>query len=67
MKEKDIQKYPNISNKLLECLMRDFPDCASRTYITEFELGVKAGQQQVIDKLKLEKMYNEENILVEPN
>lgn len=55
--------YPPISDKLIKCLERDFKDILPRTYKTEFELGILIGQQQVIDKLKIEKQYNEENIL----
>ena len=55
--------YPSISDKLIECLERDFKDILPRTYKTEFELGILIGQQQVIDKLKIEKQYNEESIL----
>ena len=57
------ENYPNISNRLIECLERDFKDILPRTYKTEFELGILIGQQQVIDKLKIEKQYNEESIL----
>jgi len=51
--------YPKISNRLIECLERDFPDKLPRNYQDKFELGVLIGQQQVIDKLKSEKHYNE--------
>jgi len=56
--------YPVISNKLLDCLKFDFPDSLPRKNITEFELGVLVGQQQVIDKLLTEKkfMEGEENV-----
>lgn len=57
--------YPNISDKLLECLINDFPDNLPRKYLTEFELGVLVGHQEVIDKLKIEKEYNENKNLEE--
>lgn len=52
--------YPCISDKLIECLERDFKDKLPRKYIDSYELGILIGQQQVIDKLKLEQKYNEE-------
>lgn len=45
-------KYPPISEKLIKALSRDFPDTLPRSEITPYELGVRVGQQQVIDKLK---------------
>lgn len=54
--------YPNISNKLLECLIRDFPNELPNHYVNDFQLGVLIGQQQVIDKLKTEKKFNEEDL-----
>lgn len=55
--------YPPISDKLIECLERDYPNTLPRTYKDSFELGVLIGQQEIIDKLKVEKSYNEEIIL----
>ena len=63
LKMNNKNNYPNISDRLIECLERDFKDKLPRTYKTEFELGILIGQQQVIDKLKIEKQYNEESIL----
>ena len=57
--------YPIISDKLIECLERDFPDKLPRTYKDNYELGILTGQQQVIDKLKCEKKFNEEKDLKE--
>lgn len=51
--------YPEISDKLIECLERDFPDKLPRQKISEYELGVLVGRMDVIDKLKVEKDYNE--------
>jgi hypothetical protein len=51
--------YPEISDRLIECLDRDFPDKLPRQQLTEFELGMLVGRMNVIDKLKLEKEYNE--------
>jgi len=51
--------YPEISDKLIECLERDFPDKLPRQKISEYELGVLTGRMDVIDKLKFEKDYNE--------
>lgn len=53
--------YPKISDKLIECLKRDFPDSLPRKYQDSYELGILIGQQLVIDKLKAEKSYNEDN------
>ena len=63
LKMNNKNNYPNIYDRLIECLERDFKDKLPRTYKTEFELGILIGQQQVIDKLKIEKQYNEESIL----
>ena len=52
--------YPAISDKLIECLERDFPNVLPKTYVDNYELGVLIGQQQIISKLKHEKAYNEE-------
>jgi hypothetical protein len=57
--------YPKISTKLIECLERDFPDKLPRQYQDNFNFGVLVGQQMVIDKLKLEKEYNEKDSLNE--
>lgn len=51
--------YPNISDKLIECLENDFIDKLPRKHLDSYELGVLVGNQQVIDKLKVEKAYNE--------
>ena len=60
-------KYPSISNKLIDCLTRDFPDTLPRKQINDYELGILIGQQTVIDKLKLEKMYSEKDVLELPD
>ena len=61
MNKTDITKldYPLISDKLIDCLVRDFPDRLPRNFKNMYELGILIGQQQVIDKLKAEKQYNE--------
>lgn len=61
MYKTDITKldYPLISDKLIDCLVRDFPDRLPRNFKDMYELGILIGQQQVIDKLKAEKQYNE--------
>ena len=51
MKSEISNDYPNISDKLIDVLPRKFKD--------SFELGILNGQQQIIDKLKVEKSYNE--------
>ena len=51
--------YPNISDKLIECLESTFPNKLPLKQISEFELGVLIGQQRVIDQLKIEKEYQE--------
>ncbi len=50
--------YPHISDKVIKCLQNDFPNQLPKTKITEFELGVLVGNQQVIDKLIFEKERN---------
>jgi hypothetical protein len=60
-----INNYPKISNRLIECLERDFPDKLPRKYQDNYELGVLIGQQMVIDKLKAEKVFNEKDVLDE--
>lgn len=57
--------YPIISDKLIECLERDYPDRLPRAYKDNYELGILIGQQMVIDKLKIEKKFNEEKDLKE--
>lgn len=59
MKDEIQNIYPKISDKLIECLTKDFPDNIPRKYIDSYELGIITGQQQVIDKLKFEKNFNE--------
>lgn len=62
MKQKEettIKEYPTITDLLIEVLEQDFPDKLPRDYKDNFELGVLIGQQQVIDKLKTEKIYQE--------
>ena len=59
MKSEISNDYPNISDKLIECLTRDYPDVLPRKFKDSFELGILIGQQQIIDKLKVEKSYNE--------
>lgn len=60
MKESNtIKEYPQISDLLIEVLERDFPDKLPREYKDNYELGILIGQQQVIDKLKTEKHYQE--------
>jgi len=54
-----IYNYPKISDKLIECLERDFPDKLPRKFKDNYELGILIGQQMVIDKLKVEKDYQE--------
>ena len=60
-KSNTIKEYPQISDLLIEVLERDFPDKLPRVYKDNYELGILIGQQQVIDKLKTEKQYQENN------
>lgn len=53
-------KYPIITDRLIEALTEDFPDTLPRVQKSEYELGILVGKQLVIDKLKLEKLYQEE-------
>ncbi|MCD7779682.1 MAG: hypothetical protein LUH05_03295 [Candidatus Gastranaerophilales bacterium] len=46
--------YPIIDEELLKRLKEDFPDTIPRTHKSEFEYGVLAGIQKVIDKLQFE-------------
>lgn len=59
-KKMNEKTYPPISDKLIECLEKDYPDKLPRNYKDSFELGILIGQQQIIDKLRIEKAYNEE-------
>lgn len=47
--------YPPIPDSLIECLCRDFPDKLPREELSSFQLGIKLGEQRVIDKIKFEK------------
>lgn len=53
------QYYPDISERLIKCLKRDFQDKLPRKFLDAYELGVLVGQQQVIDKLILEKRFRD--------
>ena len=57
--------YPHISDKVIKCLQNDFPNQLPKKKITEFELGVLVGNQQVIDKLIFEKERSENRDLDE--
>ena len=63
MNKTETYDYPKISDKLIECLERDFPDKLPRKYQDSYELGILTGQQTVIDKLKYEKSLNEKDVL----
>lgn len=53
--------YPYISEALIKCLERDFPDKLPREEISPYKLGILIGQQIIIDKLRSEvKEINEE-------
>lgn len=54
--------YPIITDKLIECLERDFPDKIPRKQLSDYEFGRLVGNQEVIDKLKAEKRFMEEEI-----
>lgn len=51
--------YPIISDKLIECLVKDYPNKLPESEISAFELGILIGQQNIINKLKVEKEFNE--------
>lgn len=55
------KNYPPISDKLIQSLESDFPNKLPTNYIDSYELGVLIGQQNIINKLKIEKLYNEES------
>jgi hypothetical protein len=62
MKESNtIKEYPQITDLLIEVLERDFPDKLPKNFKDMYELGILIGQQKVIDKLKAEKEYQENN------
>lgn len=54
------RNYPIITDELINCLKRDFPDKIPRYNLSEFLLGTLVGQQLVIDKLIHEKSLNED-------
>lgn len=54
------RNYPIITDELIDCLKRDFPDKLPRYYLNKFQLGIRIGQQLVIDKLIHEKSLNED-------
>ena len=55
------KEYPQITDTLIEVLERDFPNKLPKNFKDMYELGILIGQQQVIDKLKAEKEYQENN------
>lgn len=55
--------YPIITDELINCLFKDFPNQLPEKEISEFELGRLIGQQDIINKLIREKEYNENNVL----
>lgn len=55
--------YPLISDKLIESLQRDFPNKLPTKQLNDFEIGRLIGQQDIINKLIVEKEYNEEEKL----
>lgn len=59
--ETTIKEYPTITDLLIEILERDFPNKLPKNFKDMYELGILIGQQQVIDKLKAEKEYQENN------
>ena len=61
MKDSTIKEYPQIDDLLIECLERDFPDKLPKNFKDMYELGILIGQQKVINKLKAEKEYQENN------
>ena len=61
MKDSTIKEYPQIDDLLMECLERDFPNKLPKEFKDMYELGILIGQQQVIDKLRTEKEYQENN------
>lgn len=57
------KNFPLITDKLINCLVTLYPDKLPLNQITDFQLGVLIGQQQVINKLKSEKELQENNEL----
>lgn len=56
-------KFPLISDKLIDCLESLYPNKLPLNQVTDFQLGILLGQQQVINKLKTEKEIQENNEL----
>lgn len=58
-KIEQFNSYPFISDELIRKLQMDFPNELPKVEITSFELGKKVGQQEVIEKLKIEQQITE--------
>lgn len=58
---KDNYNYPNISDKLIRCLKRDYPNILPENQLNDFELGRLIGQE-ILQKVLFQ--INQKNILV---
>ena len=47
-------KYPYISEILIQCLLRDYPNTLPMKELSPYEQGIFTGQQMVRNKLKFE-------------
>lgn len=62
--------FPYIEDNLIKALELTYPNTLPTKEISPYELGILIGQQRVIDKLKYEKSYldnqitNDEEIIV---
>lgn len=61
----EIINFPPISDKLIDCLEKIYPDKLPTQKVSEFELGVLIGQQRVISKLKVEKESQEKREFID--
>lgn len=54
---------PPIDPRVVEWLNEVFPDRVPREPLNQYELGLRAGEQRVIDKMKSERDRQQDNIL----
>jgi len=62
LKTKKLNTYPIIYNILIESLERDFPNKLPEKQISDYDLGFLIGQQDIINKLKFEQKYIQNEI-----
>lgn len=62
MKEDSKEDYPLIPDGLITYLENKFPDKYPTKEISPYQLGYGAGEQGIIQHLKLVKQWSEENV-----